>query len=607
MELPRNITQIGESDRNCKIYVEDYVISYIKQINQLAVNKVATVALYGERKEEGGISYLFFYGACKVECLQKEVRHLSQAQMQEIEKLRKKYFSDYQFLGYRLLNGEMVEGFQIYEQGICRYISGYACFYEKNESMLAYMLDTRQDEIKPEVFDQEKYNQVKLRQEERKARHNETEKNRPGSRLAEFMGKGKPEGVAESSRPELTATENSQDSQERESKIQEFRGKRASSGRGAFGKKGKSFGRETISGRGITTGKETAAGRETVFGKEETAGRGTISGSAAGTGREAAFGRAADTGRETAATGRETAFGKTADTGRETATTVREAAFGKEMPLRRGGASGREAFPGRRVPAERGMFSGRESYRRREELPPSRFAARSMHIIRVSVVVAFALLCVVGLSTLNGFSSLDDIRIATSQFLSELTEQKIPDADDAIEVMSPNADADTLVAEDKLADAIWKENRDHIYKKENDNNWNEDRKSQDPISQDPINAVAKDPSFVEGGAGVPVEGDNGLGTPNIPLSENVASLSEQPVDQPLEQSVAQPLDQPAGPSAEQAPEIPAPVSYTIQKGDTLIGISLRVYGTGSRVRDICDLNNIANPDNIQYGQKILLP
>lgn len=27
MELPKNITQIGESDKSCKIYAEDYVVS----------------------------------------------------------------------------------------------------------------------------------------------------------------------------------------------------------------------------------------------------------------------------------------------------------------------------------------------------------------------------------------------------------------------------------------------------------------------------------------------------------------------------------------------------------------------------------------------------
>lgn len=169
MELPKNVTQIGESDRSCKIYVEDYVISYIKQLNRHACDKELAVALYGVRKEEGGITYLFLYGAGKVNFLQRECRHLSQAQLQEIEKLRRKYFAEYAFLGYRLLNGEMVEGFHVYEQEVCRYITGYVQFYEKNDSMLAYMLEERPEEARPEEVDREKYETVRRRQEEKKA------------------------------------------------------------------------------------------------------------------------------------------------------------------------------------------------------------------------------------------------------------------------------------------------------------------------------------------------------------------------------------------------------------------------------------------------------
>ncbi len=172
MELPKNITQIGEANHRCKIYVEDYVISYMKQLNQVAQDKDMAVSLYGIRKEENDVSYFFVYGACKLTFLQKETRHLSQAQQQEIEKLRERFFSEYTFLGYRLLNGEMIEGFHVCEQGICRYITGYAQFYEKNDSMLAYMLDA-QEEKEPEVVEQEKYDVVKRRQEERRVQHEE--------------------------------------------------------------------------------------------------------------------------------------------------------------------------------------------------------------------------------------------------------------------------------------------------------------------------------------------------------------------------------------------------------------------------------------------------
>ena len=87
MDLPKNVTQIGEADAACKIYVEDYVVSYLKQLNPLARDKTMAAALYGKRKSEDGKNYLFVYGAGKLDFIQKETKHLSQAQMQEIERI----------------------------------------------------------------------------------------------------------------------------------------------------------------------------------------------------------------------------------------------------------------------------------------------------------------------------------------------------------------------------------------------------------------------------------------------------------------------------------------------------------------------------------------
>ena len=176
MELPKNITQIGEVDKTCKVYVEDYVVSYMKELNKQAEDKEVSVALYGRYEPENGVDYHFIYGACKVEQLPKEVRHLSQAQQQEIERFRKQYFPELTFIGYRLLNGEMIEGFYIRDRDVCRYIAGYAQFYEKNDAMLAYMLDVRET-VQPELVDQEKYERVRKRQEERKSVAESAEEN----------------------------------------------------------------------------------------------------------------------------------------------------------------------------------------------------------------------------------------------------------------------------------------------------------------------------------------------------------------------------------------------------------------------------------------------
>ena len=66
MELPKNITQIGEADRTCKIYVEDYVVSYMKQLSRQTQDKGPAIALYGKYTKEQTLSYFFIYGAPSV-------------------------------------------------------------------------------------------------------------------------------------------------------------------------------------------------------------------------------------------------------------------------------------------------------------------------------------------------------------------------------------------------------------------------------------------------------------------------------------------------------------------------------------------------------------
>ena len=191
MDLPKNVTQIGEADATCKIYVEDYVVSYLKQLNPLARDKTMAAALYGKRKAEEGKNYLFVYGAGKLDFIQKETKHLSQAQLQEIERIRRMYFAEYEFLGYRILDGEMVEGFHVCEQETCRYVAGYAQFYEKNEAMLSYMLESRQVEATPEAVNNEKYDAARNRQEKRRAKythHYETQEEEEGNARARKGG-----------------------------------------------------------------------------------------------------------------------------------------------------------------------------------------------------------------------------------------------------------------------------------------------------------------------------------------------------------------------------------------------------------------------------------
>lgn len=391
MELPKNITQIGEVDKHCRIYVEDYVVSYIKQMNGIAQNKDIAIALYGRKTVEDGVSYVFIYGSAKLNFLQKAVRHLSQAQEQEIEKLRKKYFSEMKFLGYRILNGEMVEGFQICEQDICRYVEGYAQFYEKNDSMLAYMLENRGEEVPPEKVDQEKYETVRKRQEERRQHQEERRQHREN---------GYP-------------------------------------------------------------------GQEKII----------------------------------------------------------------QMPT---------------------------------------VGLRRMKMAATGV---FVLLCVVALALMKQESTGESLGEAARQAMSSMMEQKLPDAEEEAEQTS------TLVAEDKLEDALRQENAAA-------NTEITDVTPETVATQPPT-----DSNVAETATQMTEETTQEATQSAEPVSDDV--IPTTPVPEPTAESSVQAVSQ--------------PVSYTIKRGDTLIGISIRNYGSNARVSEICSLNGIKDPDDIKIGQEILLP
>ena len=86
-------------------------------------------------------------------------------------------------------------------------------------------------------------------------------------------------------------------------------------------------------------------------------------------------------------------------------------------------------------------------------------------------------------------------------------------------------------------------------------------------------------------------------------SQDMASAAQSDAAQEIQTTqseAAQVLTEP-----EQTPSTPQ--YYVVRKGDTLRTICYEIYGDYSRVEEICQWNQIENPDNILYGQKLLLP
>ncbi len=66
-KLPKNIRQIGERDQIVKLYVEDYVNTYLKRLYPTGGQDLKVGLLLGEIRSQEGIPYLFVDGAMEME------------------------------------------------------------------------------------------------------------------------------------------------------------------------------------------------------------------------------------------------------------------------------------------------------------------------------------------------------------------------------------------------------------------------------------------------------------------------------------------------------------------------------------------------------------
>lgn len=133
MENPKHMTQIGLPRGNRRIFLEDYVLSYMKQHKSEATVKVA---LFGHIKKEGDNTKFFIYGAAGI---------LEENYEEGCERIRRIYFSDYRYMGYGELANELPDGFYIETERGTSYIEGYYCFYDDNDAMLNYMVEEREN------------------------------------------------------------------------------------------------------------------------------------------------------------------------------------------------------------------------------------------------------------------------------------------------------------------------------------------------------------------------------------------------------------------------------------------------------------------------------
>ncbi len=169
--LPENIRQIGETNGHLKIYIEDYVMTYIHQIFNEKQEK-AIVVFLGKRGKEKAAGCIFIYGAVSARCdIMEGPKELTADKWNQIYQDMHDNFPGAQMLGWgcgvnmwnskvdasvRQIHGkyfsedgkllfvtdisEREEKIFIWHDGDLIEQPGFVAYYEKNPQMQDYML-----------------------------------------------------------------------------------------------------------------------------------------------------------------------------------------------------------------------------------------------------------------------------------------------------------------------------------------------------------------------------------------------------------------------------------------------------------------------------------
>lgn len=123
MNLPEIVKRIGYADGEERIYVEDYVYSYLNGLREKNDFFPVRAALFGHVVFKEAVRCYLIYGACCV------VEELSNGKTEE--QVREEFFPEYKLIGYVNINKN--------SQVLADKGKGYFVFYETNEPMQRYL------------------------------------------------------------------------------------------------------------------------------------------------------------------------------------------------------------------------------------------------------------------------------------------------------------------------------------------------------------------------------------------------------------------------------------------------------------------------------------
>ncbi len=173
IKIPKNVRQIGKIGGQLKIYMEDYVKTYTRQLAESDYASRCMAVLVGEYRHEEEDRNVFLYGAILVEnCFEDGRIVLKEDSWSNIYEKIKQYFSEAEIVGWYyggtgfgteelnslrevhidnfagrdkiLLTYDVLEkedNFYVYDGYDLKQQPGYYIYYEKNLEMQNYMVD----------------------------------------------------------------------------------------------------------------------------------------------------------------------------------------------------------------------------------------------------------------------------------------------------------------------------------------------------------------------------------------------------------------------------------------------------------------------------------
>ena len=174
--LPKNIRQIGERDQAVKLYVEDYVNTYLKRLYPTGGQDLRVGLLVGECRIQDGIPFLFADGALEMENVTREGQkaEFTEEAWKKAYEVMEQMFPKRSILGWFLCgaqgstlsplnywkqHGQYFAGkhqlmylnsglegeeavYMASEDGFYR-LQGYCIYYERNQMMQDYMVSRK--------------------------------------------------------------------------------------------------------------------------------------------------------------------------------------------------------------------------------------------------------------------------------------------------------------------------------------------------------------------------------------------------------------------------------------------------------------------------------